>query len=473
MDRRLSNTSRTALLLFTVVFLGGLLGAAAFLQPMLILILVFGTIAGLLALTRQDAVSYGIVLSAAISYQYLIQLSIGGLDLLSFYKLVILMLVIPAMLYYGIRLRFSLPIVALGLMVIISYLLSDWHESLSSSGPIKAFIGLAIPFVFLMMKWRPKAAVKQIEMFCYLPLISVITGALLHGAGIHPFYVIEFTGAFRVQAANIPPHLAMLGFIGFLIAMIEVKRNPKRMMYFYGLAGINFAILLSTGTRGPLLAAIPLILYYVFDLIKGYLRGKVMLIIPLMIFFIVAIAAGYLQLDNLKKRSLDGVETNGSVDLSGRAEAWDFFLKGASSNPMFGRGLGSSIVANDGSIYEGFVVPHNEYIRFYYDGGIVGAVLFFGSLLIVFIMVLRRMTKGLRPYVAALIIGFLIYSFSDNTLSTIQLTLPFFWFLNVLYSLESIEKNGKVGKPYERQVSLGQQSISWDKSAGHGHCADL
>lgn len=433
------------LLITCLVLLGVTVGLASTAQPLLAGIGVLGAIAAFAALAKPDRMADLVLLSAAPSIQYLVQLHVGGLDLLSFYKFSILLLTLPAMLVYGIRMKLVYPIAALGFMVVITYTGSLWPDNLARMAPIKAFIGLVIPFVYLLIKWKPATAERQIGLLPLLAPISLVLGWMLHATGLHPFYVIEFTGAFRLQGANIPPHLAMLAFLGFLIAIIEIKRNPKRYKYFYAMAGLNFMILLATGTRGPLIASAAVVLYYVYDLIKGYFRGKVLLIFPLAVFFVVAIAAGYLQLDNIKKRSFEGTDTGG-VDLSGRAEAWEFFLKGAEQSPVFGRGLGSSIVANDGSIYEGFVVPHNEYIRFYYDSGIVGASLLFLALLAVFAVVYKVLPRDVRPYFAGLIIGFFVYSFSDNTLSTIQLIYPFCWYVNnleILHGENALSKGGR------------------------------
>lgn len=90
-------------------------------------------------------------------------------------------------------------------------------------------------------------------------------------------------------------------------------------------------------------------------------------------------------------------------------------------------------VANDGTLYKGFVVPHNEYIRFYFDGGYIGAILLMFSLLAVFILVYRALASPIKPYYLLFIAAFLIYSFSDNTLSTVQFIIPFCWYLNCLY----------------------------------------
>lgn len=265
-----------------------------------------------------------------------------------------------------------------------------------------------------------------------LPLVSVLAGMVLQAAHLHSFLNIEFTGAIRIQGANIPAHLAMLAFMGVGIAFIEVKRNPQHTKFFYTMLALNFLILIGTGTRGPMLALVLMVLYYFYDISRQYLKGRTQYLIPLLCSFLLLVSAGYLQLDNIKKRSFERT-TDTAIDLSGRAEAWEFFLNKAEASPLAGRGLGAVTVANDGSLYKGFVVPHNEYIRFYFDGGYVGAILLLLSLLAVFLLVYRALAPPVKPYYLLFIAAFLIYSFSDNTLSTVQSIIPFCWYLNCLY----------------------------------------
>ncbi|MNE28147.1 O-Antigen ligase [compost metagenome] len=265
-----------------------------------------------------------------------------------------------------------------------------------------------------------------------LPLVSVMAGVLLQVAHMHAFLDIEFTGAVRIQGANIPAHLAMLAFMGVGISFIEIKRSPQHIRYFYIMLALNFLILIGTGTRGPILALVLMILYYFYDISRQYLKGKTQYLIPLMCSVMLIFSAVYLQLDNIKKRSFERTTETG-VDLSGRAEAWEYFLNKAADSPWSGRGLGAVTVANDGTLYKGFVVPHNEYIRFYFDGGYIGAILLLLSLLALFLLVYRALAPPVKPYYLLFIAAFLIYSFSDNTLSTVQSIIPFCWYLNCLY----------------------------------------
>jgi len=101
------------------------------------------------------------------------------------------------------------------------------------------------------------------------------------------------------------------------------------------------------------------------------------------------------------------------------------------------------LVANDGSIYSGFVVPHNEYIRFYYDGGLLGAACLFIALAVTFGMVYRKVETAVRSYYAMFLLGFIIYTFTDNTLSTVQFIVPFCVYLCALINHSAGAEGGE------------------------------
>ncbi|ULO06690.1 O-antigen ligase family protein [Paenibacillus sp. 19GGS1-52] len=409
-----------------------LLGTAVIYQPVIAIGIVFLIILLGVSISRPDLISYFVLLTTAISINFLYDGSLFGVEILSLYKLGILMLLVPCILVNGLRFRLSYPLWAMVILVCITFGFSIWLPQMSSSIAIKAFIGLSLPFVFLLINWKKEVAERHIRMICLLPVVSVLAGVLLQLVHLHSLLDVEFTGAVRIQGANIPAHLAMLAFMGVAIPFIEIKRNPQRARFFYIVLALNFFILVGTGTRGPILALSLMVLYYFYDILRQYVKGKTKYLIPLVCSIVLIFAAVYSQLDNLEKRSFQR-STDTGVDLSGRAEAWEYFLNKVADSPWSGRGLGAVTVANDGTLYKGFVVPHNEYIRFYFDGGYIGSILLLLSLLAVFILVYKALAPPVKPFYLLFIAAFLIYSFSDNTLSTVQSIIPFCWYLNCLY----------------------------------------
>jgi teichuronic acid biosynthesis protein TuaE len=416
------------LLLVTALFLG----TAVTYQPGLAIVAVSLIILLAVSISRPEVISYFVLVTTAISINFLYNGSLFGMEILSLYKLAIVALLIPCILVNGLRFRLSHPLWVMVILVFITFGFSIWLPQMTASIAVKAFIGLSLPFVFLLINWKKEVAERHIRIICMLPLVSVMAGILLQAANLHSLLDVEFTGAVRIQGANIPAHLAMLAFMGVAIPFIEIKRNPKHIRFFYTMLALNFFILIGTGTRGPILALVLMLLYYFYDILGQYLKGRTLYLIPLVCSFLLVIAAVFMQLDNMKKRSFERTTETG-IDLSGRAEAWEYFLNKAADSPWTGRGLGAVTVANDGTLYRGFVVPHNEYIRFYFDGGYIGATLLLLSLLTVFILIYKVLAPTVKPYYLLFIAAFLIYSFSDNTLSTVQFIIPFCWYLNCLY----------------------------------------
>lgn len=416
------------LYLVTALFLG----TAVIFQPVIAVAAVFFILLLVASLSRPELISYFVLLTTAVSINFLYSGSMFGIEILSLYKLVILMLLVPCILVNGLKFKLSPPLWAMLALILLTFSFSIWLPEMSTSIAVKAFIGLSLPFVLLLINWKKEVAEKQIRIITLLPLVSMLLGVVLQAANIHSMVAVEFTGAVRVQGANIPPHLAMLAFMGVAIAFIEIKRSPLYTRFNYIMLGLNFFILVITGTRGPILALVLMVLYYFYDISRAFLKGKKKYLLPLLGSLLIITSAVYLQLDNIKKRSFERTTETG-IDLSGRAEAWEYFLNKAADSPLAGRGLGAVTVANDGTLYGGFVVPHNEYIRFYYDGGYFGAILLLLSLLAVFLMVYRVLLPAVKPYYLLFIAAFLIYSFTDNTLSTVQFIIPFCWYLNCLY----------------------------------------
>lgn len=417
-----------------ILFIGLILGVLSILYPVLTLALILILILIFYLIKKTERIFLFILILSSISMNGVIKFNILGLDANSIYKLTIILIMLLALKYFRVNLSNSLPILALFLMLIFSYTFSDLHPAMSELGPFVALLGLSAPFFILIVKWSNKMANKIIFCIILLPLISVFVGLVLSLLGIHSFIIEEISGAIRLRGANIGAHLAMLAFLGFSISLVELKRNLEKKSTFFLFMCINFFILLSTGTRGPLIASVLLLLLYLVDNIKEYIKGKVIVIIPLLTFLFVIITLLYTQWNNIKTRTFNANSSSSGINFSGREEAWAFFLSGTKGYEIFGRGLGAVLVANDGTLFKGFVVPHNEYIRFFYDSGFIGVILIFGSLAYILITLAKCMPK-FRLYYITFILSFFIYSFVDNTITTPQFIIPFCFYISALSSI--------------------------------------
>src|SRR5258707_366821 len=81
----------------------------------------------------------------------------------------------------------SYPLAALLVMLFIPFCFSNWLPLFSGSLAIKAFIGLSLPFFFLLIQWKEEVAKRHIYLICLLPLVSVIAGFLLQAVHLYSF----------------------------------------------------------------------------------------------------------------------------------------------------------------------------------------------------------------------------------------------------------------------------------------------
>ena len=134
-------------------------------------------------------------------------------------------------------------------------------------------------------------------------------------------------------------------------------------------------------------------------------------------------------------RSISG---GGGLNTSGRFEAWSYYLNAGKSNRVFGLGLGAIKIIEGVDVNNSFTAAHNEYLRFFVETGAVGFLLIFISFITVFYKLLKNnILKNKKFLLMALIVAFVVFSATDNTISAVQFWVPFCWYLGLIYE----EKN--------------------------------
>jgi teichuronic acid biosynthesis protein TuaE len=424
--------------LITLLIIGLFFLIFTYAYPIYALLFILICLTGLLGLINPELLLWLGLVFVAISPQYITLSQPLGIEMSSFHKLILLFMLFPYLLKYGFRNLFNPIIIAYLIVLGMTFIFSSPPPHLGIVQPFKSFLGLTLGWFFYSIKWKSKFANKYIHSIAFLPLISVAVGILLHIGGVRQFFAYEFTGAFRLQGANIAAHLAMLAFMGTAAALGEVARGNKKWLW---LGLINFGILVATGTRGATLAALILFLPYGIQQFKRLMLGRIAKHI-LVILILAAVVVG-LALPNFITR-FQGSMVEVGFNTSGRLAAWDFFLDEAEQNPLFGRGLGAGTVLNQGQVHAAFRVPHNEYIRTYVDGGVVGSFVVLIGFGIVLFRIVKVSRRSFRLFMMMFLAGFLVYSFFDNTLSTTQFSIPFGWYLGVIYTQEAMEKRKRV-----------------------------
>jgi O-antigen ligase len=120
----------------------------------------------------------------------------------------------------------------------------------------------------------------------------------------------------------------------------------------------------------------------------------------------------------------DRGESNSTLDT--RLFRWKTLLPEWERSPVFGRGLGTTTTAESTSANRlNFLLPHNEYIRYLVETGVVGiAILLAGLALLLRSLIRRRSIPGTldagtlnaSALAIAVVFGCLVNSLADNTL---------------------------------------------------------
>jgi teichuronic acid biosynthesis protein TuaE len=309
---------------------------------------------------------------------------------------------------------------------------------------IRSWAGYLLPWMILLIRWPEHSVLRTLSYISLTAPTAVSLGILLQAVGIWPMFNTNlYGGAIRLQGSLIPPHLAMLALCGvFAGAVIMRYRRSKWVLV---VLVINVAIVVASLTRGAILAT------FVFCLIYGLIGGRHYAMIGaraqrrarvLAVASLIAIAVA---IPEIIARSI-GNSYEGTINTSGRTEAWEFYSSFLSGHMALGRGIGFATIANATynpvGVQQAFSVPHNEYLHFLLDGGLVllsATILALGFLLL---KVGSRSGIAGPGYAVALGASIAVYSYVENVFSTPQFTVPFMLLCASLLTAARVESFG-------------------------------
>lgn len=338
-------------------------------------------------------------------------------------KFLLLIIIFAALFLFGVVKQRLFPLFFFTVAVFFSALGAFFLETwIDYKLLVISYLSLAMPFLLFSVNFSKANIICLAKIVVFLPLLCVGVGLLFVPFGIEP-WVIEFSGAFRLRGAAIPPHLAMLCVVAVFVHVYFLFRNI-RFKYDFSILLLNFVVLYLTATRGALIASILALLPLAKIYLSNKNRYRELFFLAMILFSFLFAYFGY---DNFMLRN---AESSGEepFNLSGRAIAWEYFMHIIEINPWFGTGLGSVTLMTQFEIESNlanFVVPHNEYIRFLVDLGGVGMVLIFIPIFSFAIIKIIRIKDVSKVCVFFALFATSIYAASDNLLSTIQFSLPF------------------------------------------------
>lgn len=369
----------------------------------------------------------GIAFLLSISFDNILQMNYGLRNIEAVVKLIILIIIFLIFLKKGVIFKYLIP--SYGWICI--FLISVIQTSSTSMLVIhmRALFGHLTAWLMCGQKWQKHESEYLSNTLAVIPILSIVFGSIFQTIGLWELFDHEYTGIYRLQGANIPAHLAMLGLLAVYISTYQVLKSKLKYWKFII---INYVIVLATLSRMAIVLATIVILYCLYKLVKlnlhkTYRRHFTVLIVLVCISpIIVTITVPFIIQRTFVSKY------NVGFNSSGRLYAWDYYLQKASLKKWLGHGLGSAYYANDGTLYSGFSVPHNEYIHFYYDSGILGMIIISSSYILFIHQVRRNLCRLEKDYISFGFILVLLYAVTDNVFSTLRFNLPFAMIVSII-----------------------------------------
>ena len=330
----------------------------------------------------------------------------------------------------GVRPRYLIVPAAYIVLAILSKLNGQLIAGLTTTQMLSSFVTLTVGWTALAINWDFEKDVGYLKILACLPVACVLLGVLLQLAHLHTVFDHGSAASpgTRLQGASGPAQLALTSFIACVTASIcyRITRWP-----FAPLLVVADAVILAlTVSRG---AAIALGIAMAWPALRFALsgpRGKRWVPQRWLRASIVAGAVAVVAavaVPSLLNRDAAGTYIQGQGVVydktSGRAAAWHEFLVIARKSPLFGHGLGSGPITK--ITEKGFLAQHNEYLRLFLEGGYVGGGLVLAAIILVIATCIRRAPPEIRLDLVGLAVGFAILSYTDNTLTSVNLQVPF------------------------------------------------
>lgn len=342
-------------------------------------------------------------------------------------KILILITDIFALQKYGFRKK-SNVLIYLFILLLVGFIGAKFNDNYSIIDNILAYFSTFIGFLTLSINWTSDNINQILKKIAFIPIFSIIMGIILLPLNIVPFFTR--TGNIGLGGASMATNLSFFGVVGIISALTLYKRtNIEKFRY---LAYINLFIILLTLTRGGILAGIIVILPDALKWLKETFRYKKKFILT---FFIILISM--YPLYKIGALIIERSYVNGEFSTSGRTDAWVYIIN-LIRNKFYGNGLGCLKTLTDSAL-RSFTAAHNEYVRIYFETGIIGLILY-GIMLIKNFKSIIKTNIIKKSYLICFILSFFVYSITDNTITNFRFWIPYVFIMALIGSGKN-EKN--------------------------------
>jgi O-antigen ligase len=379
----------------------------------------------LLCFLHPLAFSVGFLVVAATTPEMWLADLVGGEALIvALVKFAGLAIALLAALRYGARADPFNPGFAY-LVIFATGLLHGLHPNLSLGESVRTLLGSAAPYAFAFVRAPRRWSEAVIRTTLWLPLIVVVSGAVLALAGLRPL-LMEVDGL-RLAATGHPAFLAGFALAAIYAGLVELFRAGG--IRDLGLLAVNVLILALTGARAPMMMAaavattavafVPSRAFPALRRLPVILAGGLALI---------ALALFAEQITSIRLFHV----LNEEVDsLSGREVIWPYFQDAWQSSPWLGWGMGAAkmLIDPESPVARllGTTTAHNEYLRIGVDGGWMGLGVLIAAFALWAITRTRSLPASDKIILRLVFVAFAVHSFTDSTLIATTASVLFAW----------------------------------------------
>lgn len=153
------------------------------------------------------------------------------------------------------------------------------------------------------------------------------------------------------------------------------EKGANNILYKLSLFAITISMILSIATlsRTSILSSVLMAFIAILLTLRIKVFAQALFLFFILIFSIMQVPQ---MQERLLPKNMDSIEdiTSDGQYTSGRSALWTFVIEQGLSNPFFGDGTGNVKILIEQNMRSSGILPHNEYIRLFFDGGITGVI---------------------------------------------------------------------------------------------------
>ncbi len=242
-----------------------------------------------------------------------------------------------------------------------------------------------------------------------------------------------------------PTYLSMLIVLSIIYSLSKILQKSGKSVYYLGSCFILFAGLIQLGSKSALFSLLIIIIFGIPWFLIGQKNRTRFLLYSLSVS--VLLVSGIFSLQAFRNRFFvtlqnDLADSKGAVSMNGRLDRWKVAVDLIKKSPFLGTGSGSEIPLLKESYFERKMYgpyifslnAHNQYLSFLITSGIVGLLIYLGTLG----WGLRHSIKNKDVLLFSFIVLTIVVSFSEDLLDVNKGIFFYAFFYSFFIRSESI-----------------------------------